>query len=121
MNKIVKITDNRFMSDILTHRSVSWLKENVGPITFEESGETPGPGCWGEEYAAWLAQYPKLAKKLMDSIGDYESQMSIKLFEGKGWLFAKTCQDYISKLTPWIMTTVIDDDVLALQYKLIHG
>jgi len=119
MNKISKTISSRSKSSVYEKAAIAWLQANVGETLRQRSHRFPGCGSLPKYYDIWNIERPELTAEVIRLVGECEYQMSISIIYGQGWHYIETCTDVMSNTnTPWITTTLIDDDVLAIQFKL---
>jgi hypothetical protein len=119
MNKIIKTISSRSNSLIYEKAAIAWLHANVGETLKQRGDCFPGCGSLPKYYDIWKIARPELTAEVIRLIGECEYQMSIYITYGQGWHYIETCTDIMSNACPpRIITTLIDDDLLAIQFKL---
>jgi hypothetical protein len=99
-----------------------WLSDNVGEVIHIREAYNPC-GNWGGEA---FAHHLHWAQNLADAnalLGDLSYMDGIDLYGGLGWTILQTKQlkldsNGITRTTEFKTTIIIDDNLLALQFKL---
>ncbi len=105
------------LTDIL-----DWLSDNVGEMIHSREAYNP-LGLWGNEKWAIAKHW---GQNLIDAsalLGDLGYMDGIDLYSGLGWTIlqtkeAKLDSNCVSRTTEFKTTIIIDDDLLAIQFKL---
>jgi hypothetical protein len=101
---------------------LNWLCDNVGEVIHTREAYNPA-GYWGDE--PW-ANVEHWAQNLADGSalrGDLGHMDGIDLCGGTGWTIIQTKQvkldsNGMSRTTEFKTTIIIDDELLAIQFKL---